>query len=847
MAPIELPPEPPLNQPIEFSRSAADLYIADQGVHNLLTGHHPSPRQASNRPLGSSFSPASLIPPGQLSDSSYNDFSRPNLLDLAQLPPLPDKPESEPTVDEAIDAINEAIDETLDTEAVDTDSIPPTDIDTIEPQLDPEALDPEALDLEALDPDLIDPEAIDLDTVDPDAVDLDSVNDAINSDLLEPDNLDLDQAPDVLEDAIAPAKPEDAEDISVPPTPPTAVPPVAETAVPLDPSKLEITADTQIFNSDRQVVNARGNVVFKLNNAFLLADELWVNLVNRYVLAEGNVILTRGEQEVRGERAEYNLLQEAGTLFETRGELFLPSVEDDFASPTEGPITSQSVFDPLNPDQGVTNVVQTGGFAINSRITGNTPSSFPQGTGGVKRLRFEAARVTFDAETWVAEEVRLTNDPFSPPELEFRTERMTLVTLSPTADLLTTENPRLVFDQGLALPLLKSRYVLNRGAVDSNQVNPFLVNIGSDSRDRGGIFLESEFPVIRNESTNLTITPQYFLERALDQGGLDPDVLGVELDFDTRLNPRSDISARATATGLNFDTIEENIRGNLRNRWLIGNHLLVTEYSYRDRLFNGSLGFQTVRSSLGTVLLSPAIDLDNRGLILTYQVGGQWITAETDRADLLDPLPRDNNRVSLGRLQGSARLGKGFPLWRGKPLPATQTEGLRYSPVPLVPFLNLSVSLLGVGSYYTSGDFQEVLAGDIRLDGQFGHLSDDFFDYTRFNLGYYQAFLASENSPFLFDRNVDRSVITFGVVQQIFGPILLGFQASINLETNERVNTEIIGEYSRRTYGLVLRYSPTQETGSIGFRLSDFNWLGSGSPFDNPNIRRVEGSIVEQR
>ena len=78
-------------------------------------------------------------------------------------------------------------------------------------------------------------------------------------------------------------------------------------------------------------------------------------------------------------------------------------------------------------------------------------------------------------------------------------------------------------------------------------------------------------------------------------------------------------------------------------------------------------------------------------------------------------------------------------------------------------------------------------------------------------------------------------------------PFLLGFQASINLETNQRVNTEIIGEYSRRTHGLVVRYSPTQSIGSIGFRLSDFNWLGSGSPFDDGDIRQVEGSVVEQR
>ena len=362
-----------------------------------------------------------------------------------------------------------------------------------------------------------------MDSLDPDTIDLDTVNDAINSDDLGPNELEN------IDEAINPDAPE-PRDFELAPTPdapadvtdPNLLENDAEVpaspsnppAAPLDPSRHEITADTQVFDSDRQVVIARGNVVFKLNNAFLLADELWVNLNNRYALAEGNVILTRGEQEVRGERAEYNLLQEAGTLFETRGELFLPALEDDFASPFDNAVTSRTVFDPLNPDQEINSVTAAGGFQISSRVS----ASLPDAEGNIRRLRFEAARIEFDAESWVAEDVRLTNDPFSPPELEFRTERMTLTTLSPTADLLTTEDPRLVFDQGLSLPLFRSRYVLNRGAPDSNQINPFIVEVNSDSSDRGGVFLESEIPVVRNETSSITVTPQYFIERALNQG-----------------------------------------------------------------------------------------------------------------------------------------------------------------------------------------------------------------------------------------------------------------------------------------------------------------------------------------
>lgn len=823
MAPIDLPPEPSLSKlsTVSISTVAPKAKEYQQQAHHLSAQHHSTPGVFLDSSLEPTFSPRSIIPNEQFATGFSDDLSKPN---LAQLPSLPLETDTELPTEDTLDTVDEAVNDALESESI--ENIDQTDIEDIQSPL----------------------ENNDLDVIDGDNVDLDDLNLDIDDDLddlgeFETDDVELEQESEALEDIdLVPDESIDASEDSE--TPFSASPEA------LDPSKLEITADTQVFDATRQVVIARGNVVFKLNNAFLLADEMWINLVNRYVLAEGNVILTRGEQQVRGERAEYNLLQEAGTIFETRGELFLPELEDDFADPLEGPATSRTVFDPLNPDEEVTNVRSTGGVQVSSDLRSNRPDSFPEiKGGGIRRLRFEAARVQFDAETWVAEEVRLTNDPFSPPELEYRTDRMTLVTLSPTADLLTTSRPRLVFDQGLSLPLLKSRYVLNRGAADSSQIDPFLIYIGIDSRDRGGLFLENEFPIIRNETTNLSITPQYFLERASNQGLTDEDVFGVEVDFDTRFSRRSEFSARAALTSFNFDQIEDNLRANVRHRYLIRRHRLTTEYSYRDRFFNGSLGFQDVRSSFGTVLQSPQINLDNRGLIWTYQVGGQLITARTDRTDLLGRPRRggDEDLITLGRMQASTRLAKRFSLWRGKSLPATKDEGLRYTPVPLVPFLSLNVSLLGITSYYTSGDLPTQLSGDVRLDGQLGHLSRDFFDYTRFNIGYSEDIVSDNRSPFLFDRDVDRRVLSFGVLQQIFGPILLGFQTSFNINTRERINTDIIFQYSRRTYGFVARYSPSRETGSIGFRLSDFNWLGSGSPFDEPNIRQVDNSLAEER
>ncbi|MEO0539275.1 MAG: DUF3769 domain-containing protein [Cyanobacteria bacterium P01_A01_bin.105] len=606
------------------------------------------------------------------------------------------------------------------------------------------------------------------------------------------------------------------------------------------PAQLNITADYQTYDPARQVVIARGNVQLLLGESILQAQKMWVNLLNRHVLAEGDVLLTRGAQLVRGQRADYSLVQGAGTVFDAKGQLLLTALGDDFADPL-GPATgSRAVFDPLNPDRGVSAVSGAGGL----QFTTSTGLRFDGAEGGVRSLRFEAGQLNFDALTWEAEDVRLTNDPFSPPELELRSDRITLTSLNAEQDLLRTENPRLVFDQGFSLPLLRRDYILNRGVFDADDLNPLPTGLGYDGRDRGGFSIERGFTVYETPDVTIDVIPRYLVSNALNQGVFDESAFGIGVDLAARIGDRTSLSGSADLSGLALDRISENLRANLRAQRPLGDHTLAVEYSYRDRLYNGSLGFQDVRSSVGAVLLSPTYQLNNAGLGFDYQVGAQYITAETDRAALLGPNPSDN-LVSLGRFQGSARLFQSFTLWQGEPLPPTRTEGLRYTPYPVTPNIRLGASLRGVATYYTSGDLQDLLAGDVRLDFQFGHLSEPVLDYSRFNIGYYQAFVGGDDSPYLFDRDVDRRVLSFGLVQQVYGPFLLGFQTSLNLDSGDDVSTDLILEYSRRTYGILLRYSPTRSTGAIGFRLSDFSWVGSGDPFDGPD-REVQGGVIQR-
>ncbi|EKQ70975.1 organic solvent tolerance protein OstA [Leptolyngbyaceae cyanobacterium JSC-12] len=632
------------------------------------------------------------------------------------------------------------------------------------------------------------------------------------------------------------------------PAPGVETPPVINPA-----NVVEVTADRQEYDERRQIFTAEGKVMMRFRGGLLEADRLQVNLPNRIAVAEGNVALTRGNQVLRGQRFDYNFVQGTGTVQNARGDIFLPTAGTDTAFAQEEGAIDQTILarplsDRITSQQPIENVTSPGGINISvgaGRDISRVPGALPRG-GRLRRLRFEAEQFDFTPEGWEAKNIQITNDPFSPPELVLKAEKATLTRLSPLRDELVATRPRLVFDQKVSVPILQRRLVFDR-----SEQEPAIFRFGIDGQDRGGLFVEGIFNVLRTKRLSFSIYPQIFLQRMIldseSEGLGDPDNYGVRATLDASLTDRTFLRGRASLLSFDTDKVSEKLRASVRLQHLLlptpyGPHRLAVEYSFRDRLFNGSLGFQTVQTSIGALLLSPNIVLGNTGLILNYQLGYQGITADTDRLDLLDPFP-ENSRVTLGRFQTTASLTRGFALWQGKPLPATRNEGLNYTPTPVIPYLSVVASLRGVFSSYTSGDTQQDLIGTVGLYGQFGHFSRRFFDYTSFGVSYTQL-VGSGQSPFLFDRSVDNRVLTLSFFQQVYGPVRFGVQTSINVDTREAFSTDYFLEYSRRTHGIIFRYNPILEIGSISLRISDFNWTGTAEPFEGAGVRSVEGGVT---
>lgn len=620
---------------------------------------------------------------------------------------------------------------------------------------------------------------------------------------------------------------------------------------------IELISDYQEYDEEKKVITARGNVTMRLSNGVLTADRLQVNLVEKLAVADGQVILTRGQQVLRGERFEYYLVQDSGVVFNANGEVYQPTTQEDFGTTlpddvSAGAASYQVLGDRLTANQPLQRITTNQGyeFVYGSRpnITGQRPLRSTTG-GSVNRLRYQAERLEFEGGVWNATNMRITNDPFSPPELEIRAKTATFRNIEPLVDELTLSDSRVVFDQRFSVPTFQDRLLFDR-----RNRRPNAYTIGYDGRDRGGLFIQRNFSIIDTPIVKFEVSPQYLIQRAIfsdsfpesnsnnqETGIFAPSSFGLLADLDIAIATRTAFQGIASFSSLDLENISDNVRSRLRMRQKIGDinnpYLLNVEYNYRERLFNGSLGFQTVEQSYGAILLSPAIFLGNTGISLSYQTSLQNINADTDRRDLLPPTYTDPT-INLTRFQSALALNKGFLLWAGLPLEPTPDAGLRFTSTPVVPYLLLITGLTGVAGFYSNNDSQLTLTTTVGLIGQFGHFSRTYFDYTGFNIIYSKGFY-NELSPFLFDRFADDSVLSLGITQQIVGPVRVGFQTSYNLDTGKEITTDYFIEWSRRTYSLLIRYNPVLELGSINLRISDFNWVGNPGYFEDSGIRPV--------
>jgi hypothetical protein len=476
--------------------------------------------------------------------------------------------------------------------------------------------------------------------------------------------------------------------------------------------------------------------------------------------------------------------------------------------------------------------------------------------GQLNRLRFQASNLVIRGNRWSAREVAFTNDPFTPAnswtigyqvEAQFEGDGVTRI---------RAQRTRILLSNRLAVPGINS-------AVIGEEALQF--SLDTDKRDRDGIYLGYNLPTLRiGEKGKLNLQPQFMLQRAIkgrtesytapgktlagprvNQDLQAGDLFGLTGVLDLPID-RFRLQADTSLSTLSPDNLAAGTRSIVR----LGTPLGLTGHSssqgqlfssYRERVYNGSLGLQTVVYSYGGQLEGS----------LRFNPDPADPATEQRRAPYFGPIDIDwravagNYQASLFQrdqldTQWRSRLNAGFSsslrLWEASLDPEREDlAALRYSAEPVRPGLAMNFGLATSLARYQAGDRQNTLTLFGGPAFTIGRLREPWFDYTQFALlvgGTFRDGL----SPFGFDRAVDLRTLSFRAAQQLYGPVVLEAGATVNIDPNSRFYGDVSYSYlelklQQRSYSLGVYYSPYDGIGGIRIRLNDFSFAGSGTPF----------------
>ncbi|TGG93726.1 MAG: DUF3769 domain-containing protein [Aphanocapsa feldmannii 277cV] len=465
--------------------------------------------------------------------------------------------------------------------------------------------------------------------------------------------------------------------------------------------------------------------------------------------------------------------------------------------------------------------------------------------GSITRVRFQANRIRLEANGWRADRAVFTNDPLTPPQNLIEATDVVSRRQPDGSSLISSRATRALLDSRLPLPF-PAEIVARKEAGQGRW------SLKNDRYDRDGSYLEYKAgTVVFLDDVRLSLRPQVILAR-MGSGttGVYPpmhqSLAADDVEQDAAAGDYFGLEARLTAPLLgshlqvrgDFSSLQAGrvpFASRAKARWLarfetglVGPVDVVLAAAYRDRVWNGSLGEQTVYLSYGGYLEQnraiPALgSLTNR---LFWRAGTQWIEASY--------FEHENDIARKWRSTARFSLRSTLPLLAGDPLPDL-LEAHRFSPVAITPGLRAIFVNASDVSSYGDGTGQSSWTTQAGFELTSGHFSKRWLDYTRFGL-FGRVISLSGASPFAFDRVADPEAVGFSLEQQLVGPVVLSFDGIYNVDADSerygKLSDALIKlGWSRRTYEAGLYYSPDRELGGVSFTLRDFDWKGPGIPF----------------
>tara|TARA_B100000886_G_scaffold339202_1_gene303955 strand:- start:966 stop:2948 length:1983 start_codon:yes stop_codon:yes gene_type:complete len=578
--------------------------------------------------------------------------------------------------------------------------------------------------------------------------------------------------------------------------------------------QLEIKSEKQ-YQQD-SVLFAEGNVIASYKGNTLKADALVYDKSKEIVKAEGNVILVLGDQIFSADKINFDFKNKQGSFIKVNGLIKTKNLLEnlDFTSYDSDRLSS---------------IVQK----IKKISVLHTPK-------GVNNWIFYTDELKVKNDQWFANKGIFTNDLLDSDQIKFVINNLKIIPNKDSLEIKSSIN-FLVLEDKFSIPF----WFGNRTIRDSEDGYLFGLKpkwyLGFDNLEKDGYFIGRRLdPIKVFEDFKLNLEPQFLIQRSIqgytnsfigdkesvtsdkvkrntflsDYFALDSELLGKLNKWDLKISKKLnsfDSGKFLDASRLKFDISKE--IDFLNSKWVKSLYGV-----YRDRIWNGSIGEAEVYLGYGSKL-----EKTN-----TWETNG---ITKTERLKLgLGNFKGEelNSENLVNSLRGSLfySFDQKFPVKIQESKNKFVDSSFEYIFEPVKQGIYIDTKLAVLYSFYDRGNHQEYIEFGVGPEFVFGEFKKKYFDYTRINL-FPSYKLKSGDSIFKFDQTSDQFTLDLAFDQQLYGPILLKTNGTLNLDKNsgdygDFISSKISINLKKRSYELGIFYQPNNQSGGISFSLYGF-------------------------
>tara|TARA_Y100000589_G_scaffold316552_1_gene341428 strand:+ start:451 stop:2475 length:2025 start_codon:yes stop_codon:yes gene_type:complete len=579
----------------------------------------------------------------------------------------------------------------------------------------------------------------------------------------------------------------------------------------------ELEIESQVQSERNNILYAEGKVIVQFKGTIMNADSLIYDKSNKIATAKGNVRARINNQIFEAQQIKYDFVNQKGRLFNVKGFINGESIISDLDfkfKPND--VQSNPIIQEIYRDK----VLHTPDKVIN--------------------WIFSTDEIIIDENKWLSKKVTFTNDLLESKQIQLVFNDLEVSSFEDKLRFNSKIN-YLILEEKIVIPFWIGDRTIVKNSKGNNVSLQNRWNIGFDNLDKDGFFIGRKLNSVEiKDNLFLNIEPQFFIQRSLKgrtnsfvkqdsslnskrvSRDITPsDYFGLNSTLEGNIDEWS-IKLQKELNSLDMNKFSNALR--FRSELSRNFKLLNTDFknrfytSYRNRLWNGSMGESEIYGSYGWQLdrkTSYEIDGKKKSQNILFGIGN-FKAEDLHSSNLIRSIKSEIFYESTERI----------PIYVINPKSKFIDNTYKYIPAPIKKGIFINTKFSALYNLYENNSHQEYIGFGLGPNLILGNLKNNAFDYTHLSILPFYKFKSGQ-SVFKHDQISDRFTVALKFAQHLLGPLHIETSGTINLDNEKKnygefIDSKITLKWSKRTYKIAIFYQPSNESGGIIFSLFGF-------------------------